>query len=155
MKGRMNSGMSIQQMDRKIKPGYGMEKIQFAGNGWIHTMRQLLNMSLAQLARKMYISPQGVKNMETREQENTITLKSLSEAADAMDMKLVYGFIPKDGSLEQLIERKARELAIRIVVRTNNTMILEEQGNTEEDLAASIRKLTEEFKREIPGTLWD
>jgi len=35
-------------------------------------------------------------------------VKSLRETANALDMQLVYGLVPKDGSLDALIDRKAR-----------------------------------------------
>ena len=35
-----------------------------------------------------------------------------------MDMQLVYGFVPNDGTLDALIDRKAKELARQIVMRT-------------------------------------
>jgi predicted DNA-binding mobile mystery protein A len=93
--------------------------------------------------------------MEKREVEGSITLKSLQEAAVALDMKLVYGFVPKDGSLDALIERKAKELAVQIVMRTSQTMLLEDQANTEERLQKAIEDRTNELKREMPKTLWD
>lgn len=70
-------------------------------------------------------------------------------------MKLVYGFVPKDGSLDALIERKAKELAMQIVMRTSQTMLLEEQANTEERLKKAIEDRTNELKRDMPKTLWD
>jgi hypothetical protein len=70
-------------------------------------------------------------------------------------MKLVYGFVPKDGSLDALIERKAKELAIQIVMRTSQTMLLEDQANTEERLQKAIEDRTNELKRDMPKTLWD
>lgn len=68
--------------------------------------------------------------MEQREKEGSISLKSLRESAWALDMELVYGFVPKDGSLDALIDCKARELAAQIVSRTSTTMNLEDQGNS-------------------------
>ena len=47
-------------------------------------------------------------------------------------MQLVYGLVPKDGSLEALIERKAKELAKQIVMPTSNTMKLEDKKNPKE-----------------------
>jgi hypothetical protein len=47
-----------------------------------------------------------------------------------LDMQLVYGFVPNDGSLDALIEKRAKELATQIVMRTANTMKLEDQANS-------------------------
>jgi hypothetical protein len=79
----------------------------------------------------------------------------MTEVAEALDMKLVYGFIPKDNSLEQMIEGKAKKLATSIVNRTSTTMKLEDQGNSEQRLKEAIKELTEEIKRNIPKSLWD
>jgi predicted DNA-binding mobile mystery protein A len=93
--------------------------------------------------------------MEKREADGALTLRSLKEVAAALDMNFVYGFIPKDGSLEKLIERKAREMAEKIVKRTSVTMQLEDQGNSPKRIKKAIDELTEELKREIPKSLWD
>ncbi|MBW7912380.1 MAG: XRE family transcriptional regulator, partial [Taibaiella sp.] len=71
------------------------------------------------------------------------------------DMKLVYIFMPKDGSLEKLVERKANELARKIVQRSSTTMKLEDQATSNERILEAIQELTIELKREMPGTLWD
>ena len=68
------------------------------------------------------------------------TIKSLREIAHALDMQLVYGFVPNDGSLDALIEKRATELATKIVLRTNNTMKLEDQGNTNERIKRPLKK---------------
>ena len=94
-------------------------------------------------------------DIERREQEGAITLKSLREAARALDMQLVYGFIPIDGSLDALIERKAKELATQIVMRTSNSMKLEDQENTSERIKKAIEERTISIKYEMPKTLWD
>ena len=52
-------------------------------------------MSLRQLRNRLHISPQSVKEIEDREVSGTITLNSLRDTANAMDMKLVYGFVSK------------------------------------------------------------
>jgi hypothetical protein len=70
-------------------------------------------------------------------------------------MELVYGFVPKDGSLDILIERKAKELATKIVSRTSHTMKLEDQENTEERIQKAIAERTALLKHEMPKVLWD
>jgi hypothetical protein len=70
-------------------------------------------------------------------------------------MKLVYGFIPKAGSLEKMIEMRATEIAEEIVRRTSVSMALEDQGNTETRLRKAIQEKTSELKQEMPRFLWD
>jgi len=112
-------------------------------------------MSLRQLGDRLHISPQSVKEIEEREANGTITLNSLRDAANAMDMKLVYGFVSKHESLEQMIEKRARELATEIVMRTHATMTLEDQQNSKERIEKAIAQKTAEIKFEMPKYLWD
>jgi hypothetical protein len=87
--------------------------------------------------------------------EGSITLKRLQEVADALDMRFVYGFVPKDGSVDQLIDRKAKELAIQIVARTTATMRLEDQENNPQRIKRAIQERAERIKLELPKSLWD
>jgi len=111
-------------------------------------VRVTLGISLQQFADKLSITKQSVQEIELREKEGTITLKSLRETANALDMQLVYGLIPKDGSIDKLINRKARELDICIVSRTSNTMKLEDQENTKQRLKKAIEERTAVIKNE-------
>ncbi len=93
--------------------------------------------------------------LEVREQSQSITLRSLSEAAEALDMKLVYALVPKDGNLEALIERKAEELARKIVTRTSQSMKLEGQENSARRLAEAFEERKTEILQKLPKALWD
>lgn len=123
--------------------------------GWINAIRTALGMSLLQLGSRLSITRQSVKNMENREKDGSITIKALREAARALDMQLVYGFVPIDGSLEALIDRKAKELATKIVLRTSNTMKLEDQENSRQRIEKAIQERSEAIKNEMPKILWD
>jgi len=150
-----NSLLVIRQLDKKLKGPYAVYEANQPARGWVNLIRKTLKMSLRQLANRMSITPQSLSNIESREKEGTITLNKLREAAEALDMHLVYAFIPKDGSLEKMIERKALERAEKIVLRTSTTMKLEDQGNSKERITQAIAEMTEEIKREMPKSLWD
>jgi predicted DNA-binding mobile mystery protein A len=149
-----NKRMLIRQLDRKINPFRAVESMP-PGNGWIQAVRTTLNMSFSQLGKRMGISPSAVQGMEKREKSGGITLNSLREVAEAMEMRLVYGFVSKDESLEKMVERKAREAATRIVQRTSISMELEDQENSGERLREAVRELTDEITKEVPKYLWD
>ena len=101
------------------------------------------------------ITRQSVQELELREKDGTISLKTLKEVARAMDIQLVYGLIPNEGSLEALIEKKATELATRIVMRTSHSMKLEDQQNTGKRLQKAIKERAQTIKNEMPKILWD
>ncbi len=120
----------IEQMDRKLAVFKTLSNTQAPASGWIHNIRTTLKMSLRQLGNRLKMAPQSVKELETREANGSITINSLKEAGKALDMQLVYGFIPKNDSLEQMIEKRAAEIARSIVERTSHTMTLEKINRT-------------------------
>lgn len=147
--------IQIDQLESRIKRFSHARELPNPPTGWIRAIRLALGMSLQQLANKLTITKQSVQEIEMREKEGSITLRSLRETARALDMDLVYGFVPRDGSLEKYIDRKARSLAEKIVSRTSNTMKLEDQENTNQRLKKAIEERTILIKRELPKVLWD
>ena len=145
----------IEQLDSKIQCFNKVGTVAVPANGWIKSIRTAIKMSLRQSGNRMNVSLQSIGEMENREANGTITLNSLKEMANALDMRLVYGFMPKDGSIEKMIEKKAREIAIEIVGRTHITMTLEDQQNSNQRIKRAIGQKTEEIKYEMPRYLWD
>jgi len=146
----------IDQLDRKFKTIQSVsELLKIPSNGWINTLRKTLNISLKQLAKKLKVSSQNINQFEQREKDGSISIQKLKEVAEALDMNLVYTFIPKDGSLDKLIEKRAIKVAKDIVMRTSHTMKLEDQENSEERLNKAIKERAEKIKNELPKYLWD
>lgn len=145
----------LDQLDKKMNSLSKMENYTFTSEGWIYTVRKALNMSLRQLALKLSVTAQNVKKLEQSEKGGSISLNKLKETAEALDMKLVYFLIPKDGSIEKLIERKAIQKAKEIVERTSHTMTLEDQENSNLRLRKAIQQKTEMIVKELPKYLWD
>lgn len=147
--------LQIEQMETKMKHLVPISKIVTPSTGWIKAVRTCLGMSLQQFASKLSITKQSAREIEEREQNGSLTIRSLRESAKALDMELVYGLVPKDGSLNALIERKARELAIKIVNRTSQTMKLEDQQNTNARIRKAIKERSHILKEQMPKALWD
>lgn len=132
-----------------------LQKIAPPPTGWIKAVRTAIGMSLQQLSNRLSITRQSVQEIEQREKDGSLTIKSLRETAAALDMQLVYGFVPQDASLDALIDRKANELAKQIVLRTSNTMKLEDQENSKARIEKAIEERATAIKNEMPKTLWD
>lgn len=147
--------LQLQQIDNKIEEYKSLQKTISPPTGWIKAVRTAIGMSMQQLGNRLSITKQSVMDIERRELEGSITIRALREAADALDMQLVYGFIPIDETLENLIARKAKELATQIVMRTSNSMKLENQENSKLRIQKAIEERTAEIKNEMPKTLWD
>jgi predicted DNA-binding mobile mystery protein A len=147
--------LQIQQLNSKMQAYASLQKITPPPTGWIKAIRTAIGMSMQQLGKRLSITKQSAQEIEQREKDGSITIKSLREAAKALDMQLVYGFVPIDGSLEQLIDRKAKDLAKQIVLRTSNSMKLEDQENTKQRIEKAIQEKTIVIKNEMPKSLWD
>ena len=147
--------LQIQQLNSKMLAFASLQKIAPPPTGWIKAIRNAIGMSMLQLGNRLSITKQSVQDMESREKDGSVTIKALRETARALDMQLVYGFVPTDGSLEALIDRKAKELATQIVMRTNNSMKLEDQENTKQRIEKAIKERANAIKNEMPKTLWD
>ncbi len=124
-------------------------------SGWIYAIRYALNMSLRQLGQRLSITPQSVKEIEEREKNGTISVKVLRQVAAALNMKFFYGFIPEDKTIEGIIEKRALELAEKIVERTSIHMNLEDQEVSDARLKKAIAEKAKEFSDDLPRMLWD
>ena len=147
--------LQLQQLNSKMLGFASLKQVAMPPTGWIKAIRTAIGMSMQQLGNKLNVSKQGIMDIEKREKDGSITIKSLREIARAMDMQLVYGFVPNDGSLDALIEKRATELATQIVMRTANTMKLEDQANSKKRIEAAIRERATAIQNEMPKILWD
>jgi predicted DNA-binding mobile mystery protein A len=145
----------LEQVSRNLAAFQQVSQVPVPSEGWIRTIRKALNMSLLQLARRVKKRSPNVLSFEKRESAGTITLQSLKEIAEAMDMRLVYAIIPKEGTLDEMIDLKAEEKAREIVNRTNTTMALEDQENAKTRLMNAYIEKKNELKTEMPKFLWD
>lgn len=152
---RNKKTLIIEQLDQKLKPFRKAEVVMVPNRGWINTIRVALNMTMAQLGTKLNITKQGVKSIEENEAKGTISINSLKEVGEALELKFVYGFVPKDGTINNMINLKAESLARKIVLRTNQNMKLEGQGISDEKIDKSISDLAYEIRREVRKSLWD
>lgn len=147
--------LMIQQLDQKLEVYQPLLGISSPERGWLHAIRKAYKMSLRQFGERLGITPPSAEHIEKRERDKSITLKSLEEAAKALNLKLVYGFVPIDGSIKCSIELRARELAKEIVMSASNTMALEDQQNSEQRIQQAIDEKTQQIIYEMPRYLWD
>jgi len=147
--------LQLEQLDRKLKLFSNLAASGTPTDGWIHAIRTSLGMSLNQLAKRMSMTAQSVKELEQREKNYNVTLKNLAEAARILNLRLVYGFAPQTDSLTKQVDRQARRVAEKIVLRTDKTMRLENQGNSTPRLKKAINERAEDLKNKQPRYLWD
>ena len=150
-----NNKLQFQQLNEKMLQLAGMQNVIVPPIGWIKAIRNGIGMSMEQLGKKLSITKQGVMDMEKREKEGAITIKSMQEIAKSINMQFVYGFVPNNGSLNQMIETRALEMATKIVERTSTSMKLEDQANSKERIEKAIKERAVEIINKTPKILWD
>jgi predicted DNA-binding mobile mystery protein A len=123
-------------------------------HGWIRAIRDALGLTTAQLARRMGVSQPRVIAIEKAEQSRTITLKTLERAAEALDCRVVYVFVPVR-PLEETLQNRASAIADKRLSAVNQTMRLENQSVSQSEFQQDLRnKLVRELL-EHPARLWD
>jgi predicted DNA-binding mobile mystery protein A len=152
---RNKKKLLIEQLDQKLAHFKDAGMVLVPQKGWVNTIRTTLNMTRDQLGNKLEVTKGAIQKIEEREATGQITINKLKDVGNALNMKFIYGFIPKDGTIENLINLKAEKLARKIVLRTNQHMKLEDQGISEDKIEHSINDLANEIKREMRKSLWD
>lgn len=147
--------LQLAQLNNKMLAFASLRNVAIPPTGWVKAIRTAIGMSLNQLGKKLSITRQSAQAIEKRERDGSLTIQSMKTIAKALDMQFVYGFVPIDGSLQALIDRKSRELAIQIVMRASNNMRLEDQENSDKRIEKAIEERAGVIKNEMPKILWD
>jgi len=122
--------------------------------GWIRAIRYAIGMSGRQLAGRLGISAASVSALEKREKEGSVTLNAMRRAAEAMDCTFFYGFRP-NGSFEEIVRRRAEEVARRKIERINQTMRLEGHELPEDEIESIRSKEISRLAGQTPRSLWN
>jgi predicted DNA-binding mobile mystery protein A len=122
--------------------------------GWVRAIRDALGMTSRQLGARMGLSQHTIIELEQREAAETITLKTLRQAAEALDCQLVYALVPR-ATLEETVRSRARELAKERLARVNHTMRLENQAVGESELTDELERLVESLLAGRASRLWE
>jgi len=97
---------------------------------YINIVRKALGMTTRQLGHRLGISQQAVVELEKREKEGSVTLKTLAESARALKCRLVYKLVPEE-PFEQIIENQIAEKASESIVYLSHHMDLEGQKTSD------------------------
>ena len=106
-----------------IKP---VDRFVMPPKGWVRAIRDAIGMTGGQLSRRLGTTAQAVVSLERSEASGKIQLNTLRRAAEAMDCVLVYALVPNT-SLTEMVDGRARELALRALRRVSHSMALEDQ----------------------------
>lgn len=143
-----------QQLDRTLSGYAAIKQNATPVKGWIRAIREALGMSGRQLADRLNVSQPRIPRLEQDEMSGVVSLKTMRQAAEAMDCVFVYAIVPRT-SLEETVREQARKVAEARTQRVAHTMLLEAQILSAEEQRASFDAAVEELVREMPKVLWE
>jgi predicted DNA-binding mobile mystery protein A len=133
-------------LDTQLKPLRDMEPLIRPGRGWIKAIREAIGMTTGQYAKRLGVSQPRVAALEKAEADGAVTLKTLRQAAEALDCDFVYALVPRK-PLEQVVKDRARDVAERQLARTDQTMRLENQAVSKSRMVRARDELAAELLR--------
>lgn len=150
-----SGGLRRKQIDRTLREARGLAALLPPHRGWIAEVRRIIGMRSDQLARRMHVSQSTVSDLERSEANGTISLNSLRRAALAMGCTVVYAFVPREESFEDLVRARAEEFAENLASTVGHTMALEDQATSDRARAELVEHYVETLARQMPRELWD
>ena len=147
--------ISEKQLVREVgKLGELAKEFRIPTKGWTRLIRELLNMPTKVLASRCGLDRSTVTRLEQSEQKRTITLNSLERLADGLNCDVKYVFVPRE-PLDSYLMRKARDAAKKEISKVAQTMRLEDQGLSREQLEIQIQDLAEELLHKKSSLIWE
>jgi predicted DNA-binding mobile mystery protein A len=147
------AALARKHLDRRLNSLRKSTDLARPPRGWIKAIREALGMTTAQLAERMGVSQTRVSRIEKDEVGSAIKLRTLRQAAEALDCTLVYALVPNQ-ELEQIVRHRAAALTRERLARTHHTMKLENQALTSQDLDAEHARVFRELLEGNPRRLW-
>lgn len=142
-----------EQLDEKLK-GLKDSPIANVEFGWIKSIRKALGMSTFQLAKRAGLDQSRITRIENAEVNGDLNLSTLKKIAEALNMRLVYAFVPEEG-LEEMVHDQAEKIAKERLAKVSHTMKLENQELTESDKAKALDDLVQKILIDEPKDFWD
>lgn len=120
--------------------------------GWIRTIRDLYHMSAEQLAFRAGVSRVSISQFEKSEKMQTITLKNLFKVADAINCDVHYALVPR-APIHEFCNKMAKVKAREMVMQIQETMKLEDQALTSEDMHELYQEILKDLEKN-PSKIW-
>jgi predicted DNA-binding mobile mystery protein A len=148
--------LAIRQLDRQLKEWQAVSnKYGKPRAGWVKTLREALSMSAEQLANRLGLTRARIVQLEKAEINDAVTLRTLKEAANAMECEFIYAIVPKGTStLEDIIKTRAEIIANERIARVAHTMALEDQALEDSILLNQKSELARSLAKHLNKKLW-
>jgi predicted DNA-binding mobile mystery protein A len=149
-----NDLITLKQLDRQLFTLKEQSGTMAPKQGWVRTLRKALGFTIKQLAKRLGVDPSRVVKIETSEVEGAVTLHTMQTVAESLNCQFVYVFLPKT-SLEDMVKKRAKAVALQQVKRTSHTMDLEDQSINKQWFEEQVNNLTEELLQHAWRHLWE
>lgn len=106
-----------------------------------------------QLAERLGVRQPRIPVLEKDEVSGAVSIKTMRQAAEALDCVFVYALVPRS-TLENTIREQVLQISIERTKRTTHTMILEDQQLQEPERQKMLQAMIEDLVREMPKDLW-
>jgi len=147
------AALARKQLERRLAPLRDAPIIA-PPKGWVKAIRESLGMTARQLAARMGAAPSRIPAIEKAEVTGATTIKTLRQAAEAMNCTFVYAFVPTK-PLDDILRDRAKQKAQADVVRLDHTMRLENQALLKSDLEAEQQRMIDLILSGSLRGLWD
>lgn len=145
--------LRLEQLQASMSAYADLVKRQTPSRGWLKLVRQALGRTERQQAQRLGISGSTLHKSEQSEADDRITLGQLRKLADGLDCELVYALVPRR-PLTEMVQDRARAIAVQEVGGVAHTMSLEDQRPGAERLHKQVNRRTEELLRGRWSDLW-
>lgn len=131
-----------------------VKDVQRPAKGWLRALREALGMSGKQFARRLGVAPPRITALEKNELSGSVTIKTMQQAANALDCDFIYAIVPRE-NLTEIVRKRALSLARKRLSRVSHSMLLEEQQLSDVEQQKAFDFEVQEIIREMPKELWD
>ncbi len=145
--------LARKQLERRVAP---LREIMLVPpkRGWIRAIRESLGMSDRQLASRMGVAPSRIPALEKAEATGRTTVRTLRQAASAMNCTFVYALVPIE-PLDDILRQRATIKARKDMSRLDHTMRLENQAVPKSDLDDEQQRTVDLILSGSLRGLWD
>lgn len=143
-----------EQLENSISRFAKLRGVRRPVKGWLRSIREALGMSGRQYAERLGVSPPRVTALEKSELNGSATIKTMCQAAEALDCVFVYAVFPRE-SLEGTIRRRAESLVRNRMKRVSHSMLLEAQHLSDSEQQKAFAVEVEKVIRTMPKELWE
>ena len=145
--------LRLEQLQSSLDAYAGLRIKRSPPRGWLKEIREALGMTERQQAARLGVTGSAVHKSEQSEADERITLGQLRRMADSLGCDLVYAVVPRK-PLEEIVQRRATQLAIEEVHGVAHTMGLEDQRPTDARIQRQVTRRAEELLRGRWSELW-